>query len=319
MKNRGLVLILLSFLCFMPDLANAEEGIKTSTDLVFQVTSLPEARLRLNQSFIFPFLQGQNPLLQDNNVKLVLSADVTPITLAGIAEAAWTPAAFFTLSAGGRAGTGWNIPIAKGIGINTPIGDKTPGVIRDSEIEGKGFDGLLWGAWGAGTFQFDLGALIPGDWTHIVFQTRQEFRYMGYTRAGSNDSWVFENDDGEDRNGWKYAATYIVGYQLPLSPVLSMIGVMAELEKNLSAFPGGDTWGDTLGNWIFSGMGVFTITPRFDATLAVQVRTRRNYGISDFNNNNNDYYYQDRELKNEEPQRHLFFYRVALILNYKLR
>ena len=318
MKNRVLVLILLSFLCLMPDLAVAEEGMETSTDLEFQVTSLPEARLRLNQSFIFPFLQGQNPLFQDNNIKIVLSADFTPITLAAIAELSWTPAAFFFLSAGGKAGSGWNIPIAKGIGINTPIGAKTPG-IRDSEIKGKAFDGLIWGAWGAGTFQFDLGALIPGDWNHIVFQTRQEFRYSGYTRAGPDDSWVLENDDGEDRNGWKYAASYVIGYQMPLSPVLSMIGIIAELDKNLTTFPGGDTWGDALGYWIFSGMGVFTITPRFNATVALQVRTRRNYGISDFNNTNNSYYYQDRELKDGEIQRHLFFYRAALILNYKLR
>lgn len=298
--------------------AGEEKGLETSTDLELQISSLPELRFRLSQSFSFPFLQGQNPLTQDNNIKVVVTADVTPVSLAGIGEIIWTPAAFFMLSGGGQAGSGWDIPLGKGIGINTPVGVKTPGVVRHADIDGKAFDGLIWHIWGAGTFQFDLGALIPGDWTHVVFQTRQEFRYSAYTRAGSDDSWVFENDDAENLNGWKYFATYILGYQMPQSPVLSMVGFMAELQKTLYHIPGGDYWGDGLGYWIFSGMGLFTITPRFTATLAVQMRTRDNYDTTDFANKN-DYYYQDMELLDKGGKRRIVFYRFALMLNYKIR
>ena len=304
------------FLAIIPvTLAAGEvDGFKISADAEFQASSRPEVKLRFNLGLIFPFLQGENPLISDNNIKFVLSAYATPVSLAGIGELIWTPVAFLMFSGGGQATTGWNMPLGQGLGINTPIGAE--GTIRKSEIKGGSFDGLVWSAWGAGTFQFDLGAVIPGDWTHVVFQTRQEFRYSAYTRAKAGESWVFENDDGENRNGWRYFATYILGYQMPLSPVLNMIGIMAELDKKLYTAPGGDYWGDSLGYWIFSGMGVFTITPNFDATLAIQMRTRRNNDYIQFERNKNNYY-KDVKLITEGGERRLVFYRVALMLNYR--
>jgi len=319
MRNVGFCLLTIIFITAIgaPVEVSANEGITTSTELELQVSSLPEAKLSFSQSFSIPFLRGHNPLVADNNVKLVLGAYVTPVSAAGTSELIWTPVAFFLLSGGGQAGSGWNIPLGDGIGINTPVGPKMEGVQRQARIEADAFDGVVWKAWGAGTFQFDLGAIFPGDWTHVIFLTRQEFCYSAYTRADSSTSWIFENDDGENRNGWKYRATYVLGYQMPNSPILSMVGFMAELEKNLYNFEGGDFWGDGLGYWILSGMGVFTVTPRFNAMLAIQMRTRRNHGNTRYNSN--DYYYQDIELSDENGQRRLVFYRAALILNYKLR
>jgi len=318
MWNKGYYLLLAVFLAVISGPVIAEEGIKTSSEMEMQISSLPEAKLSFSQSFSFPFLQSQNPLMADNNLKLVLGAYVTPVSLSGMSEVFWTPAAFFLLSGGARAASGWNMPLGKGIGINEPLGVKVVGVPRQAVIEADAFDGLVWSAWGAGTVQFDLAAVIPGDWNHVVFQTRHEFRYSAYSRAGSNDSWVFENDDGENRNGWEYFATYILGYQMPVSPVFKMIGIMAELEKNLYFAPDGDYWGDSLGYWIFSALSVFAITPRFNTTLAIQIRTRRNDGSSDFKNNN-DYYYQDRRLLSEGGERRVVFYRLAMMLNYRLR
>jgi len=319
MRKIAISLLAAVFLMMIPASVKAgeENGIKASTDLELQISSLPEVKLQFNQSFVFPFLQGQNPLVAENNLKLVLSAYVTPVSVAGIGEIFWTPVAFFLLSGGAQASSGWNMPLGDGLGINTPIGLAMKGVERTAEIKGNAFDGLVWSLFGAGTFQFDLGAIIPGDWTHVVFQTRQEFRYSAYTKAGPNESWIFENDDGENINGWRYFATYILGYQMPLSPVLTMIGIMAELDKNLYHINNGDFWGVSLGYWVFSGMGVFSLTPKLNMTLAVQMRTRRNDGTSEFDDN--DYYYQDRELINAGGQRRVVFYRAALMLNYRLR
>jgi len=313
-----LLLVFLIF-TFQQAVAADDEGIKTSTNLQLQLSSMPEAKFILTQSFGFPFLQGTNPLTRDNNITADLSAEVSPISLNGKGEIIFTPAAFFLLSGGGKAGSGWNIPLGKGIGLNTPEGDFTRGTSkpRNAEIIGNAFDGLYWSGWGAGTLQFDLGAIIPGDWTHVLFQTRQEFRYHAYTRAGAGDCWIFENDFGENQNGWIYYAVYVLGYHMPQSPVLDTIAFMAELEKILYNTPGGDYWGEHLGYWIFSGLFNFSVNPRFGMTLALQMHTRRNFGTSYFYDNT--HYYKDFELQSGEGQRRILFYRAALMLNYKIR
>jgi len=293
-----------------------EEGIKSSTDLQLQISSAPEAKLSLNQQFIFPFLQGSGPLTTDNNIALNLSAEVTPVSMDGFTEISWTPAAFFVLSGGGLLYSGWNIFLGNGIGINAPI-DEGAAPPREAKIFGSAFDGLVWQTWGAGTAQFDLGAVIPGDWTHVLFLTRQEFRYSAYTRAGPHDAWIFENDDGENMNGWYYYARYVLGYSMPRSPVLDTIALMAEMKKFLYNTPNGDFWGENLGEWTFSGILNFSINPRFSTTVTAQVITRRNHGISNFYNK--DYYYQDFELLKEGGKRRLIFYRAAAVLNFKIR
>ena len=305
--------ILVVFLVFLPVLAQAEEN--TFTNLELQISTLPEAKLSITQGFIFPLLRGSGPLTAGNNLSAVLKAEVSPVSVNGIAELNLTPVAFFVFSGGGRAGSGWNMPLGYGIGINKPENENAVRP-RAAKIDGSAFDGLLWSAWGAGTLQFDLAAIFPGDWNHVLFQTRQEFRYSAYTRAGFADPWIFENDDAENKNGWTYNAGFILGYQMPRSPVLNTVAFMAELKKPLYKSAGGDFWGENLGQWIFSGLFNFSITPKFSTALAIQMRSRRNHGISDFNDN--DYFYQDFELKSEYGKRRLLFYRTALILSYKL-
>jgi len=301
--------------------AEDEGGFKTSTELQFQVSTRPEARLRLNEGLTFPFLQGSGPLTKDNNITAVLSADVTPVSVSGIAEVNWTPAAFFVLSGGGRAGSGWNMPLGMGIGVNAPEDKNAPAPApgdtpRKAKVYGDAFDGLLWSAWGAGTVQFDLAALFPGDWNHVLFQSRQEFRYSAYSGAGQWDAWVFENDDRENQNGWIYYASYVLGYHMPQSPVLDTIAFMAEMNMNLYNTSGGERWGGDLANWIFSGLFNFSIVPRFSAALIIQMRTYRNYGVSNFENK--DYYYRDFVLSDDGGQQRLLFYRAAVIFSYKI-
>ena len=104
---------------------------------------------------------------------------------------------------------------------------------------------------------------------------------------------------------------------MPQSPVLDTIAFMAELKKPLYHTPGGDFWGEDLGYWIFSGLFNFSVHPRFSTALAIQTHTRRNHGLSNFDDKS--YYYRDFELMNEEGRRRVLFYRAALIFNYKIR
>ncbi|MDR2028347.1 MAG: hypothetical protein LBP93_02275, partial [Treponema sp.] len=286
-----------------------DSEITTFTDLNFTISSLPEAKLGVTQNFVFPVLQGTGPLTMGNNLRTALTAELSPISVNGIAEFIWTPIAFFQAAAGARAGSGWNIALfgsdIKGIGINR----RGPG--GTAETEGSGFEGLLWSAQAGGTLQFDLAAVLPGDWHHVVFQSYHEIRYKGYTAAASGDSWYFENDDGENRNGFNYYGNFLLGYQMPL--FLNTLALMAEVDKYLYDTPGRDDWGDGLGRWTFSALFNFTITERFSAALAAQFRTRRNYT----DDTKDAAFYQDRRIR-DNPSRHLEFYRVALIMTLRL-
>jgi len=322
MKNHNFifgksVLLAALFLLLIPFFVSAaDNGIQASTDLSLQVSSLPEAKLSLNQGFTFPFLQGNDPLTSGNNIHTDLTAEVTPVSLAGLAHASWTPIAFFELDAGGRLGTGWNMALGNGIGLNQPVGVYS-GTVRKAEIDGSPFDGLQWNVWMGGALQFDLAAVVPGDWNHVILRAYNEFKYSAYTRASPCSSWVLENDDAQNMNGWTWHGEAVLGYQMPLSPVLNFVGVMGELNYNLYDVSNKDYWGGDLGRWIFSGIFNFAVTPKLSTSLIVQMRTRNNYGTSDLDNKDK-YWYQDQELVTDYGSQRLVFYRAALILSYKI-
>jgi hypothetical protein len=307
MKKTNVMLASLfsAFLLIVPPVM-AEDSVSDETSLSVTISSALEAQAVLTQSWIFPVMQGTGPLTKDNNVRLNAAFAVTPISLFGDAEAVWTPIAFIQVMAGTHFGSGWNYNLfggmVKGIGIN----DRT-GVIGDP------FAGLIWNARAAALFQFDLAAVIPGDWLHIVFQTQHEFKYNAYTAASATDTWYIDNDEGENRNGWNYYGNFILGYQMPI--FLDMIAFMAEMNQYLTVLPGGEYWGDPLPRWTFSFLGNFKINDRIGIALVTQLTTARNATEATQDNA----YYRDRQLTDAAIRHRLEFYRVALIANFKLR
>ncbi|MFP3042550.1 hypothetical protein LQZ19_12105 [Treponema primitia] len=294
---------------------NADSESRSTTGLTLQTSTRPEIKVGITQNFIFPLLRGEGPLTEGNNLSLALSAELSPVSVNGTAEAVFTPIAFLQAVAGAKAGSGWNIKLfgndIYGIGINRRVGDTTK-----PEVIGSPFDGLLWSAYGGAVFQFDLAALVPGDWNHVVFRTYHEARYKGNTAASSSsDSWYFENDDGQNRNGLNYYGNYLLGYQMPI--FLNTVGLMAEMELYLYDTPHRKDWGDDLGRWTFGPLFNFTITEKFSVALIVQLYTRRSYTEGHEDDLAKDVFYQDRHLKTETPL--LTFYRAAAILSYKLR
>ncbi|MDR3283717.1 MAG: hypothetical protein LBS97_00885 [Treponema sp.] len=312
MKTKKFVLFLAAGLAFASlPLWAEEEGITSSTDMSFTVSSLPEAKLAVTQGFVFPFLRGENPLTAGNNVSMSVKAEISPISLNEVTEIVWTPIAFLQVVVGERVGTGWNINLfggdIYGIGINREKANKSGGV----EIDASPFDGVLWQVKGGGVFQFDMAAIVPGDWNHVVFRTYHEVNYAGYSRAETGESWYFENDAGENRNGWNYYGNFLLGYQMPI--FLDTVGFMAETGKNLYGTENGDIWGDNLARWTLSLLCNFTVTPKFSVALITQFNTVRKFVES----NSDDLFYQNRHI--DDPARVLDFYRVAAIMNLKLR
>jgi len=313
MKKRLIWFVFIAQVLFTQVVFAQEDNIEMSSELLLQLSTLPEAKLNFTQSFIFPVLQGGSPLTEGNNLKLNLGAEISPVSLNGIIKAELTPIAFLVFSLGGRIGAGWQLNLFGGDIYGT--GFNLIGADREEQYDGSAFDALLYKAHAGGTFQFDLAALIPGDWNHVVVQTYHEINIHGNTRAKNNEAWFFENDDGENRNGWNYYGNFVLGYQMPI--FLNMIAFMGEMElflyDGVQSQSGNNRsdWGDDLIRWTLSGILNFQITNQFSVALISQFRTRRNYI-----NNTENLHYQEREINKSEPQR-LEFFRVAAMVQYK--
>jgi hypothetical protein len=289
---------------------SAESEIKSYTGLSLTVSSLPEAKLTFSQSFTLPFLRGEHFLVSGNNIQFNLNAELSPISLNGIAEAVLTPVAFFQAAFGGMIGTGWNIELfggkIRGVGINRPTG-----VTGERTVDGSALDGIFGKGYLGGALQFDMEAVFPGDWHHIVFRSYHEVNYKAYSRAAAGEAWFFENDDGENQNGFNYYGNYLLGYQMPI--FLDTVALLAEVKQYLYDTLNGDQWGDSLGRWELSLVMNFAVTEQFSATLVTQFLTLRNYTAATGSYD----YYRDRILE-DNPLR-VEFYRVAAIISFTLK
>jgi len=307
---KKIALLVLLSICAQTLVAEEKEnGVTSSSELVLQVSSLPEMKLGFTERFTFPFLQGESFLTQNNNISLALTAEVSPVSLNGIVEAVWTPVAFFRFSSGGRIGSGWNIELfggnVYGIGLNRS------NAADNAEQNGQAFDGLLWKAQTGAALQADWAAVFPGDWNHVVVLSYHEINYKGYTRAKAHESWYYENDDGENCNGFNYYGNFLIGYQMPI--FFKMAAFLAEMDLYLYDTPERGKWGDDKIRWTFSGIFSFTISKQIDITLLTQFRLRKNYQESNWH----DLYYRNRTINSSNPF-HLEFYRVAAALTYRL-
>jgi hypothetical protein len=296
-------------ICWAAEPETGEPGVSSSRELNLQVSTKPEAKFSFVQRFVFPFLQGESSLTRDNNIDLALTAELSPISLNGVAELVWTPIAFFQLAGGGRIGSGWNITMfgeeVYGIGINRDDGSGR------AAVSGSAFNGLLWKAQTGTALQFDLAALVPGDWHHVVVRSYHEINYRGYTAASSGESWYYENDEGENRNGFNYYGNLLIGYRMPI--FLNTAALLAEGTLFLYGTEGRSQWGEDRIFWTFSGLLNFTITKRISAALIVQLRMERNYTDPNWE----DLYYQNRHVDADNPVS-LKFYRAAAVFSYRL-
>lgn len=287
------------------DASDASRSPAFSGDLNIVTSTLLEAKATVTGTVSVPFLAGEGPLVSGNSVQLKFGAELSPVSVNGTFETVWTPIAFFQLVAGGSLGSGWNIPIANGLARIGRVG------AHDAEYLGGPFDGLVWSARGGAVFQFDLAALAPGDWHHVVFRTYQEAKYRTLTSAASGESWVYEADDGRNRNGWNYYGNWFAGYQMPIA--LETAGVLVEAEKSLYGTAGEEYWGDDLAVWTFGPVLSFRLADGISLAALVQLRTKYNYTDA-----TKDYgFYEDRAVA-DDPQR-VGFYRAAASLSVRLR
>lgn len=291
--------------------AESAGGVTTSTSLNFIAATTLETKAKLIETVTVPCLTGESALTRDNNAQFKFGAELSPVSVNGTVEARITPIAFLQFVAGGSIGSGWNIPIANGLRKNEPELNASGNHTGDRKLVGGAFDGMVWSVKGGGLFQFDLAAVVPGDWNHVVFQTYHAAQYRALTSSGANGSWLYEADEGENRNGWNYYGNYFLGYRMPLR--LNTAGMLFEEDLYLYGRPGSKAWGDDMSRWTFGPMLNFTVTKNVEAALLTQWRTRRNYTSA-----TEDYeFYQDRRVTGNGG-RHVEFYRAAVNVTVKL-
>ena len=312
MKKLFIGIVLCSFL-FLPLTAHEEshksqssehhsnKKVAYTTTINAIVTWPPQALVGVTQNFKVPLMQFDNPLTKDNNINFKIGAELSPISFEGKFGIVWTPIAFLEFYTESRVGSGWNIKTLYGLALNKNNAGK-------SNYIPLNFSKSIYSFSFGGAFQFDLGAVIPNDWSHVVFRTDQAALYKAMSGVDSETSWLYQADSGENRNGWKYQASYLIGYKMPI--FLDLIAMKIDVEKKLFASPKGlynKVWGENLFLTTFGPIINFNIKKDYNIMLLAQWQTKPLYkggGEADF--------YQTRVLDTDKKTQ-VKFYQVGIV------
>lgn len=176
-----------------------------------------EARVVGKYTYKIPTPFGDNPLVKGNNLQLFTTLELSPISVAPQIGVTFVPIAFLNFSASAKIGTAWNIFGFRGFAELDSFENGYKNLDNFSE--------MLYEFKFSNLFQFDLGAIIPGDWTHVVTMATYDIIYTGLTGIESGEAWLYQST-GERITGWNYYSNIILGYQMPL--VLQTVGVQFE-------------------------------------------------------------------------------------------
>jgi len=186
-----------------------------------------EIKGQMSFSAKVPFLQKEGLLFSNNSLELKMINELSPIHYETVFSLDWTLISFFYLTIEQRIGTGWKFLSFNGLGRNSPGADKT-------SPKYESFSGIVSTQSFAGTFQFDLGSLIKSDFSHFVISATAKFRKRTYTLADDETAWQYQNDWGENFNGWQFTGTYFAGYLMPFSKFFNIAGIHVETEQHIT-------------------------------------------------------------------------------------
>ena len=259
-----------------------------------------EARAVVKHSYKIPTPFSDNPLVKGNNLQLNSSLELTPISIAPQFGVTFVPIAFLNFSASAKIGTAWNMLGFRGF--------------ADLESNEAGYTNLdnssemFYEFKFSNLFQFDLGAIIPGDWTHVVTMATYDIIYTGLTGIESGEPWLWQSA-GEKATGWNYYSNIILGYQMPL--VLQTVGVQFEFSgyyNNNVLNAEYQDWNPTFSKICINPVCILKFNDKNALTIQANFASRRGFSESagtDATNFNLDY-----------NGREWYFNRVALSYTY---
>jgi hypothetical protein len=233
---------------------------ETSSSVTLIGSSAPEIQVEAKYSIKQPVLVGQGALTSGNNIKLDLVGKASPVSVNAAATAVLTPIAILEFSVGGQVGTAWTFPLGDlyGIQISPDVGV--------SNTEEDPLSGIYYKGKAGAAFQFDTGAVFPGEWSSVIIRVYQEIYYRAWTGAEDDQMWDYELSGGLV-NGLNYYGSYFLGYRMPI--ILNTIGLLLETDTyNID----GDYYDDT-----FYTLGIianFGLTDTLSMTLIPQWNTK---------------------------------------------
>lgn len=188
-----------------------------------------------------------------------------------IFQANFTPIAFLVFTAGGKIGTGWDF---------APLNVQGSAIYNDTTkkfTSTNPFQTWMMQFWFDSLFQFDIGAIVPGDWTHVVMLASYKVFYQRLTSAPDGEIWKWQGT-ADYCNGWKYYSSFLLGYQMPL--LLQTVALQCELEGYL----GGGNFATRYENWnpafmeiALSPVAILKFNKMHQLTIQARFKSRRSY------------------------------------------
>ena len=226
-----------------------------------------EGRALFSAAYKIPIVLGSHWLLKDSSVTVLAGAELTPLTIAPFIRADFSPLPFLVFSAGASGGSGWAISSLYGIAA------------LDEESRTyepfTAFSAWYYDVWASALFQFDLGAIVKGDWTHVLFLAGYKVIYKGVSSVSWHDVWKWQNS-GNKVNGLQYEASVIIGYQLPFA--VHRIGVITDLFGNYDSDDYGKFGDSYKGDFVTVKISPFVqvvVSKKDEISIAAQVANRR--------------------------------------------
>ena len=137
-------------------------------------------------------------------MKIKTALEVSPVSLSPSFSLSFTPIAFLVFTTGAKIGSSWTFaPMnVNGMAAYNPLSHSYEAL--------SPFSSLYYNIWFEGLFQFDLAAVMPGDWNHVVFVASYKPYYEGISKGGENENpWLWQGS-GENVNAWQYYSNIIL-------------------------------------------------------------------------------------------------------------
>ena len=268
-----------------------------------------EGRITPKLNYNIPTPLGDSWLLSGANVNLQAYIGVTPVSVCPGASISFTPLPFLVFSAGAEAGTGWDLgPFTGGLGVYN-YSTTDPGY--DQAL----FSDWMLKAWFQGTFQFDTGAIILGDWTHVLMQFSYQAYYQNYTGAAAKELWIW-NCGGNRVDGWYQYINAVLAYQLPI-PYLKMVGVMFESDGSYSdSVYANSEYKGSFKDLSLSPLLGFTFNEHNSLNVLFHFKSRRTYETYAPDPDNEGHLLYPESLNTKTVGREWFFNRIAFSYTY---
>lgn len=291
------------------DLAYYPKSDKLPGPLHFSPITGPFSGLefRVVPSFTYtiftPF--SSNSLVSGNNLKIKTALELSPVSVCPSVSVSFTPVAFLVFSTGAKIGAGWTFaPMnVNGMASYDPLSHSYEAL--------SPFSSLYQSVWFEGLFQFDLAAIMPGEWNHAVFVASYKPFYEGISEGGENGTpWLWQGS-GENANAWQYYSNIILAYQMPL--IVQTVGVQTELEsfyKTDSFAPQYASWNPTFTTVSINPLVNLQFSKNHNLIIQLGFSSRRSF-TSDSSS-------ADTDLQKKFEGREWYFKRLALSYSFSL-